>query len=200
MSIEEHEKKKKQDGKRARADKDYVLELLFKAFERHQYYYLKDLIKITQQPVSKGLPATYYHGQLDHFEKKENAKAWLKGKALIMCATSAFGVGIDKSDVRFVDRNQLLRTISPQTADDQKDYLRSSVNAVISYCMSSICRRQYVLEHFGEVSEVDCKNTCDNCTNPIPALRDYTNEAKLICKCVQEMQTMTPVISIKQVA
>jgi hypothetical protein len=27
------------------------LELLFKAFERHQYYYLKDLIKITQQPM-----------------------------------------------------------------------------------------------------------------------------------------------------
>lgn len=48
---EEHEKKKKQDGKRARADKDNVLELLFKAFERHQYYFLKDLIKITQQPV-----------------------------------------------------------------------------------------------------------------------------------------------------
>ena len=48
---EEHEKKKKLDGKRARADKDYVLELLFKAFERHQYYFLKDLIKITQQPV-----------------------------------------------------------------------------------------------------------------------------------------------------
>ncbi|XP_028402996.1 general transcription factor IIF subunit 2-like [Dendronephthya gigantea] len=48
---EEHEKKKKQDGKRARADKDYVLDLLFKAFERHQYYFLKDLIKITQQPV-----------------------------------------------------------------------------------------------------------------------------------------------------
>ncbi|CAB4022001.1 Hypothetical predicted protein, partial [Paramuricea clavata] len=66
--------------------------------------------------------------------------------------------------------------------------------------LSSICRRQYILEHFGEVSEVDCKNTCDNCTNPIPALRDYTNEAKLICKCIQEMQAMTPIISIKQVA
>ncbi|XP_046854510.1 general transcription factor IIF subunit 2-like isoform X2 [Xenia sp. Carnegie-2017] len=48
---EEHEKRKKQEGKRARADKDYVLELLFKAFERHQYYYMKDLIKITQQPL-----------------------------------------------------------------------------------------------------------------------------------------------------
>lgn len=51
---EEHEKKQKLEGKRARAEKADVLDMLFKAFERHQYYYMKDLIKITQQPsVSK---------------------------------------------------------------------------------------------------------------------------------------------------
>lgn len=47
---EEHEKKQKLEGKRARAEKADVLDMLFKAFERHQYYYMKDLIKITQQP------------------------------------------------------------------------------------------------------------------------------------------------------
>ena len=60
---------------------------------------------------SKGLPVVYYHGQLDFFEKRENAKAWLKGKALIMCATSAFGMGIDKPDVRFVIHLTLPRSI-----------------------------------------------------------------------------------------
>ena len=40
-------------------------------------------------------PAVYYHGQLDYFEKTENACAWLSGKAPIICATGAFGMGID---------------------------------------------------------------------------------------------------------
>lgn len=47
----EHEKKKKDLGKRAREDEDVVKALLFNAFERHQYYNLKDLISITKQPV-----------------------------------------------------------------------------------------------------------------------------------------------------
>lgn len=50
MNIE-HEKKKKEEGKRAREDEDVVKALLFSAFERHQYYSLKDLISITKQPV-----------------------------------------------------------------------------------------------------------------------------------------------------
>lgn len=51
MNIE-HEKKKKEEGKRAREDEDVVKALLFNAFERHQYYNLKDLISITKQPVA----------------------------------------------------------------------------------------------------------------------------------------------------
>uniref|UniRef100_A0A8C3LFS5 General transcription factor IIF subunit 2 n=1 Tax=Chrysolophus pictus TaxID=9089 RepID=A0A8C3LFS5_CHRPC len=47
----EYEKKKKEDGKRARADKQQVLDMLFSAFEKHQYYNIKDLVDITKQPV-----------------------------------------------------------------------------------------------------------------------------------------------------
>lgn len=51
---------------------------------------------------SRGVNATYYHGALDPYKKKENSQAWQEGKALVMCATVAFGMGIDKSNVRFV--------------------------------------------------------------------------------------------------
>ncbi|XP_063067918.1 general transcription factor IIF subunit 2 isoform X2 [Engraulis encrasicolus] len=47
----EWEKKKKEEGKRARADKQQVLDMLFSAFEKHQYYNIKDLVDITKQPV-----------------------------------------------------------------------------------------------------------------------------------------------------
>lgn len=51
MSQREYEKKKKEEGKRARADKPQVLDMLFSAFEKHQYYNIKDLVDITKQPV-----------------------------------------------------------------------------------------------------------------------------------------------------
>uniref|UniRef100_A0A673IFT7 General transcription factor IIF subunit 2 n=1 Tax=Sinocyclocheilus rhinocerous TaxID=307959 RepID=A0A673IFT7_9TELE len=47
----EYEKRKKEEGKRARADKQKVLEMLFSAFEKHQYYNIRDLVDITKQPV-----------------------------------------------------------------------------------------------------------------------------------------------------
>ncbi|XP_041841625.1 general transcription factor IIF subunit 2-like isoform X3 [Melanotaenia boesemani] len=47
----EYERKKKEEGKRARADKQQVLDMLFSAFEKHQYYNIKDLVDITKQPV-----------------------------------------------------------------------------------------------------------------------------------------------------
>ncbi|KAM6943431.1 general transcription factor IIF subunit 2-like isoform 1-T1 [Xenentodon cancila] len=47
----EYEKQKKEEGKRTRADKQQVLDMLFSAFEKHQYYNIKDLVDITQQPV-----------------------------------------------------------------------------------------------------------------------------------------------------
>uniref|UniRef100_A0A1B6C790 General transcription factor IIF subunit 2 n=1 Tax=Clastoptera arizonana TaxID=38151 RepID=A0A1B6C790_9HEMI len=47
----EYEERKKSEGKKARDDKEVVLEMLFAAFEKHQYYNIKDLVKKTRQPV-----------------------------------------------------------------------------------------------------------------------------------------------------
>ncbi|KAL6045418.1 hypothetical protein STEG23_020731 [Scotinomys teguina] len=47
----EYERKKKEDGKQAQADKQHSLDMVFSAFEKHQYYNLKDLVDITKQPV-----------------------------------------------------------------------------------------------------------------------------------------------------
>lgn len=48
----EYAERKKAEGKKARDDKDAVLEMLFAAFEKHQYYNIKDLVKITRQPIT----------------------------------------------------------------------------------------------------------------------------------------------------
>ncbi|XP_034232025.1 general transcription factor IIF subunit 2-like [Thrips palmi] len=48
----EYEEKKKAEGKKSRDDKDAVMEMMFAAFEKHQYYNIKDLVRITKQPVT----------------------------------------------------------------------------------------------------------------------------------------------------
>ena len=52
----------------------------------------------------KGIRATYYHAGLDEGEKLVNARLWLDGKANVICCTYAFGMGIDKKNLRFVYR------------------------------------------------------------------------------------------------
>ena len=46
------DKNKKDEVKKARLDKEQVNELLFAAFEKHQYYNIKDLVRMTQQPIN----------------------------------------------------------------------------------------------------------------------------------------------------
>ncbi|XP_037952508.1 general transcription factor IIF subunit 2-like [Teleopsis dalmanni] len=48
----EYRNRKKAEGKKARDDKNFVMGLLFNAFEKHQYYHIKDLVKITKQPIA----------------------------------------------------------------------------------------------------------------------------------------------------
>ncbi|WP_209331634.1 RecQ family ATP-dependent DNA helicase [Lunatimonas salinarum] len=49
-----------------------------------------------------GISATYYHAGLNSEERSVRQVAWINGKVRVMVATNAFGMGIDKPDVRVV--------------------------------------------------------------------------------------------------
>ena len=51
---------------------------------------------------SQGIDASYYHAGLSAYTRSQRQEAWMKGETRVMVCTNAFGMGIDKPDVRFV--------------------------------------------------------------------------------------------------
>ena len=51
---------------------------------------------------SVGISATFYHAGLDAKTRDDRQNLWMKGKVKVIAATNAFGMGIDKPDVRLV--------------------------------------------------------------------------------------------------
>ncbi len=51
---------------------------------------------------SVGISSTFYHAGLDAKTRDERQDLWMKGKVKVIAATNAFGMGIDKPDVRLV--------------------------------------------------------------------------------------------------
>ncbi|MGA1977287.1 MAG: ATP-dependent DNA helicase RecQ [Bacteroidales bacterium] len=58
--------------------------------------------EIAELLVSKGISADFYHAGLPIELRDKKQNAWTAGETRIIVATNAFGMGIDKADVRFV--------------------------------------------------------------------------------------------------
>lgn len=58
--------------------------------------------EVAELLVSKEITATFYHAGLNNDVKDQRQKSWLTGESRVIVATNAFGMGIDKPDVRIV--------------------------------------------------------------------------------------------------
>jgi len=58
--------------------------------------------EIARHLVNHGIPADYYHAGLSMAVRAQKQDAWMNNHSRVIVATNAFGMGIDKSDVRFV--------------------------------------------------------------------------------------------------
>jgi ATP-dependent DNA helicase RecQ len=58
--------------------------------------------EVAELLTNNGITATFYHAGLNNDVKDQRQKSWLTGEHRVMVATNAFGMGIDKPDVRLV--------------------------------------------------------------------------------------------------
>lgn len=86
-------------------DKNYQLVKFLQEHQESAIVYVrsrKATVELTDLLRKKGISADSFHGGLQKKEKSERLQNWLKDKNRVMVATSAFGMGIDKANVRTV--------------------------------------------------------------------------------------------------
>ena len=86
-------------------DKLYRMEQILKKNPQPSIIYVrnrKSCSDTASQLQSMGFKATFYHGGLSVKEKEKNMSLWMNEEAQIIVATNAFGMGIDKANVKTV--------------------------------------------------------------------------------------------------
>ncbi len=167
---------------------------------------------------SEGIDALPYHAGLDSEERARNQARFIQEEGLIVVATVAFGMGIDKPNVRFVahlnvpksleayyqetgragrdglpadawmvyslaDIVQMRKLLETSDAHDkQRRVEQHKLSQLFGYCESIACRRQVLLNYFGQEGAPACGN-CDTCLNPV-ARWDGTQAAQKVMSCV----------------
>ncbi len=95
-------------------DKNYKIQQILTKNPQSSIIYVrnrKSCVVTSQQLNDLGFKSTFYHGGLPAKEKEKNMQLWLNDKVQIIVATNAFGMGIDKPDVKTVIHIQLPENI-----------------------------------------------------------------------------------------
>jgi ATP-dependent DNA helicase RecQ len=166
-----------------------------------------------------GVRALAYHAGMTKEARDANQNSFMTETGVVMVATIAFGMGIDKPDVAYVFHTDLPGNLEAyyqeigragrdgrpaeahmlfgagdirmrrmfiddeEASQEHKRRAHGRLGTLIGYCETAQCRRQILLQYFGESAE-PCGN-CDNCLDQAP-LSDGTAEAHIILAAVAQ--------------
>ena len=120
----------------------------------------KNTIKLSEWLTQNGFKSTAYHAGMASIDREKAQQRWSSNKSNIMVATNAFGMGIDKSDVRLVIHYDLPDSIESyyqeagRAGRDEKNAF-----AVLLYNQAHLKRlKETVAENYPDISTIKLPN------------------------------------------
>ncbi|KAK6782743.1 hypothetical protein RDI58_020539 [Solanum bulbocastanum] len=178
----------------------------------------KECEQVAQELRERGISADHYHADMDVNARERVHLRWSNGKLQVIVGTVAFGMGINKPDVRFVIHHSLSKSMEtyyqesgragrdglpsecvlffrPADAPRQSSmvfYENSGLKNlydIVRYCQSKReCRRSAFFRHFAEPLQ-ECNGMCDNCAFSNEVEElDVSSHAKLIVSILKDIQ------------